>query len=59
MKRQIFFVSFGDFDTDTAAMPRQDKLLADLAASMSAFYQATLELGGEKQALTFTQSEFG
>jgi uncharacterized protein (DUF1501 family) len=59
MKRQIFFVSFGDFDTHSSAMPRQNKLLADLAASMSAFYQATMELGLEKQVLTFTESEFG
>jgi uncharacterized protein (DUF1501 family) len=59
MKRQIFFVSFGDFDTHTAAMPRQNKLLADLAVSMSAFYHAAMELGLEKQVLTFTESEFG
>jgi len=59
MKRQIFFASFGDFDTHSSAMPRQNKLLADLAASMSAFYHATLELGLEKQVLTFTESEFG
>jgi uncharacterized protein (DUF1501 family) len=59
MKRQIFFVSFGDFDTHTSAMPRQNKLLADLAASMSAFCHATMELGLEKQVLTFTESEFG
>jgi uncharacterized protein (DUF1501 family) len=59
MKRQIFFVSFGDFDTHSAHMPRQNKLLADLAASMSAFYNATVELGLEKQILTFTESEFG
>jgi uncharacterized protein (DUF1501 family) len=59
MKRQIFFAAFGDFDTHTSAMPRQNKLLADLAASMAAFYQATLELGVEKQVLTFSESEFG
>ena len=59
MKRQIFFVSFGDFDTHTSAMPRQNKLLTDLAVSMSAFYRVTVELGLEKQVLTFTESEFG
>jgi len=59
MKRQIFFCSFGDFDTHSSAMPRQKKLLADLAASMSAFYHGTMELGLEKQVLTFTESEFG
>jgi uncharacterized protein (DUF1501 family) len=56
---QIFFVSFGDFDTHSSAVPRQQALLTDLAASMSAFYRATVELGIEKQVLTFTESEFG
>lgn len=58
-QRQIFYVSLGDFDTHTDAMPRQNVLLGDLAASMSAFYDATAEMGVEQQTVTFTESEFG
>jgi uncharacterized protein (DUF1501 family) len=58
-QRQIFYVAIGDFDTHTDSMRRQDVLLADLAASMSAFYDATLEMQIERQVVTFTESEFG
>src|SRR5579864_1668580 len=58
-QRQIFYVAIGDFDTHTDSMRRQDVLLADLAASMSAFYDATLEMQVERQVVTFTESEFG
>jgi uncharacterized protein (DUF1501 family) len=57
--RQIFYVSLGDFDTHTDAMPRQNALLADMATSMSAFDNATAEMGLEGQVITFTESEFG
>lgn len=58
-RRQIFYVALGDFDTHTDNMRRQDVLLADMAASMSAFYESTLEMGVEQQVVTFTESEFG
>jgi uncharacterized protein (DUF1501 family) len=58
-QRQIFYVAIGDFDTHTDSMRRQDVLLADMAASMSAFYNATLEMQVEQQVVTFTESEFG
>ena len=58
-QRQIFYVATGDFDTHTDSMRRQDVLLADMAASMSAFYDATLEMQVERQVVTFTESEFG
>jgi uncharacterized protein (DUF1501 family) len=58
-QRQIFYVAIGDFDTHTDSMRRQDVLLADMAASMSAFYDATLEMHVERQVVTFTESEFG
>jgi uncharacterized protein (DUF1501 family) len=57
--RQIFYVSLGDFDTHTDAMPRQNVLLGDLATSMAAFYGATAEMGLERQVVSFTESEFG
>ena len=58
-QRQIFYVAIGDFDTHSDTMRRQDVLLADMAASMSAFYEATLEMQVERQVVTFTESEFG
>lgn len=58
-QRQIFYVAIGDFDTHTDSMRRQDVLLADMAASMSAFYDTTLEMQVERQVVTFTESEFG
>jgi len=58
-QRQIFYVAIGDFDTHTDSMRRQDVLLADMAASMSAFYDATLDMQIERQVVTFTESEFG
>jgi uncharacterized protein (DUF1501 family) len=58
-QRQIFYVAIGDFDTHTDSMRRQDVLLADMAASMAAFYDATLEMQIERQVVTFTESEFG
>lgn len=59
VNRQIFYVALGDFDTHSDAMPRQNALLGEVAASMSAFYDATAEMGLEKQVVTFTESEFG
>jgi len=58
-QRQIFYVALGDFDTHSDSVPRQKVLLADMAASMSALYDATVEMGIEHQVLTFTESEFG
>jgi uncharacterized protein (DUF1501 family) len=59
VNRQIFYVSLGDFDTHSDAMARQNALLGELSAAMSAFYNATAEMGVEKQVVTFTESEFG
>src|SRR5262249_3434579 len=58
-RRQIFYVAIGDFDTHTDNMRRQDALLAEMAAAMTAFYDATAEMGVEQQGVTFTESEFG
>ncbi len=59
VNRQIFFVSQGGYDTHTDQLPQQIGLFSDLAASMAAFYQATVELGLAGQVVTFTESEFG
>ena len=57
--RQVFFVGLGGFDThdDQAVdLPRQQKRYAD---AITAFYQATVEMGAENDVTTFTASDFG
>jgi len=59
VKRQIFFCSYGGFDTHGDQLVQHVKLLSEVSQSMSAFYQATQELGVPNQVTTFTVSEFG
>lgn len=59
VKRQIFFCSYGGFDTHGDQLPQHIQLLTEVSQSMSAFYQATVELGVANQVTTFTVSEFG
>ena len=56
--RQIFFASLGNFDTHTDQIAEQGALLANLSPAMSAFYQATVELGVQNSVTTFTMSDF-
>ncbi len=56
--RQIFFVSIGGFDTHSNEIAVQDRLLADLSASTTAFYNATVQLGVASNVTTFTSSDF-
>ncbi len=56
--RQIFFVSTGGFDTHSNEIAVQDKLLADVSASMTAFYNATVSLGVAGNVTSFTSSDF-
>lgn len=58
-KRQIFFVAMGGFDTHTGQTAVQPRLFADLAASLSAFHAATVEMGVAEQVTSFTHSDFG
>jgi uncharacterized protein (DUF1501 family) len=58
MGRQIFFCSYGGFDTHSDQLLQQVDLLTKVSQSMSAFYQATQELGVSNQVTTFTLSEF-
>jgi uncharacterized protein (DUF1501 family) len=59
VKRQIFFCSYGGFDTHGDQLVQHVQLLREVSQSMSAFYQATQELGVPNQVTTFTVSEFG
>jgi uncharacterized protein (DUF1501 family) len=58
-RRQVFFVSLGGFDTHDFQLRDQPTLHSTLAAAVSAFYQATVELGVAEQVTTFTASDFG
>lgn len=59
VQRQIFFCSYGGFDTHSDQLASQISLLSTISQSMSAFYQATQELGVTNDVTTFTLSEFG
>lgn len=58
-KRQVFFVSIGGFDTHDSLLAVHPGLMATVANAMSAFYQATVELGVSSQVTAFTASDFG
>jgi uncharacterized protein (DUF1501 family) len=58
-KRQIFFVSLGNFDTHANQAPTQANLLAQLSPALKAFYDATVALGVAGSVTTFTLSDFG
>lgn len=61
MKRQIFFVSIGGFDThnNQTAANSQSSLLQQVSQAINAFYNATVELGVADKVTTFTLSDFG
>jgi len=58
VNRQIFFCSQGGFDTHSDQLVTQANLYTQLNGAMSAFYQATQELGVASNVTTFTLSEF-
>lgn len=58
-KRQVFFVSMGGFDTHDNLTTTHPALLTKVANAMSAFYQATVELGVADKVTAFTASDFG
>lgn len=58
VNRQIFFCSFGGFDTHSDQLVQHVTLMTQLSQAMSAFYQSTQELGVTNQVTTFTLSEF-
>lgn len=59
MRRQIYFVAAGGYDTHGDQLNEHSALLADLSKSMGAFYNATAELGVADKVTTFTASDFG
>jgi uncharacterized protein (DUF1501 family) len=59
MKRQIFFVQIGGFDTHSAQLNGQGNLLLQLSQAINAFFNATVELGLQDKITLFTMSDFG
>lgn len=59
VSRQVFFVGIGGFDTHSAQAIDLPALLASLDSNMSAFYNATAELGVANDVTLFTASDFG
>ena len=59
MKRQIFFVATGGFDTHSNQAEVLPALQADVASSIRAFHDSMIELGLQDKVTTFTASDFG
>jgi len=58
LQRQIFFVSQGGYDTHSDQLVQQDNLYNTLSQALTAFYQATTEIGVASSVTTFTLSDF-
>ncbi len=59
MKRQVFFVQIGGFDTHSAQLNGQTTLLQQVSQAINAFFNATTELGLQDKITLFTMSDFG
>ena len=66
LKRQVFFVQLGGWDTHAAQLDNTDPvngthagLLAQISQAVNAFYNATVELRVANQVTTFSASDFG
>lgn len=58
-KRQVFFVSLGGFDLHDNLIAQQPALMGRLNDALTAFHQATVELGVADNVTAFTASDFG
>ena len=58
-KRQVFLVSLSGFDLHDNLIANQATLLAKVSEAMTAFYNATVELGVANNVTSFTASDFG
>ncbi|HVS00456.1 MAG TPA: DUF1501 domain-containing protein [Thermoanaerobaculia bacterium] len=59
LSRQVFFCAADGYDTHGDQLATHAGLLGDLDASLTAFYNATVELGTAGSVTTFTASDFG
>ncbi len=59
-KRQVFFAGIGGFDTHGEDQPeRQNELLGEVSAAMTALYQASVDMNLAENITSFTASDFG
>jgi uncharacterized protein (DUF1501 family) len=58
VNRQIFFCGIGNFDTHSDQLVLQNALLAGISPALSAFYNATVEMGVQNSVTSFTMSDF-
>ncbi|MBT9511870.1 MAG: DUF1501 domain-containing protein [Acidovorax sp.] len=58
-KRQVFMVSLGGFDLHDNLIAQQPVLMQRVSEAMTAFYNATIELGVADKVTAFTASDFG
>jgi len=58
-RRQVFLVSQGGFDLHDNLIRDHGGLLAKVSDAMTAFYNATVEMGVANQVTSFTASDFG
>lgn len=58
-KRQVFMVSLGGFDLHDNLSAQQPNLMRRVSDAMTAFYDATVELGVADKVTAFTASDFG
>ncbi|HTW86267.1 MAG TPA: DUF1501 domain-containing protein [Candidatus Sulfotelmatobacter sp.] len=56
---RVLYVQHGSFDTHTTQPQTQDRLLADFANAVAAFYADLTAHGNDRRVLTMTFSEFG
>lgn len=59
MKRQVFFVQLGGFDTHKNVLSEQAPLLDELSAALQKFWDDIELLGLGQDVVTFTASDFG
>ncbi|MFP8832639.1 DUF1501 domain-containing protein [Hydrogenophaga sp. XSHU_21] len=58
-RRQVFFVSLGGFDLHDNLISGQATLMERLSSALTAFYDATVQLGVADKVTAFTASDFG
>jgi uncharacterized protein (DUF1501 family) len=59
LRRQMFFVSLGGFDTHSNELATHTQLFSQLSPALKSFHDATAQLGVASQVTTFTLSDFG
>jgi uncharacterized protein (DUF1501 family) len=59
MSRQVFLCSLGGFDTHGSQSWQHWNLLREVSEALTAFYNATAEMGVADRVTSFTLSDFG